>query len=80
LIWNKHDQRQSRMISHMVPVAENPMLQRAFPIQHPYTALDEKHGADGPSNVRRLVGAFSGHLLRLLRLLGRFAAAGGPLS
>ena len=58
----------------------DPMLQRAFPIQHPYTALDEKRGADGPSIVRRLVRAFSGHLLRLLRLLGRFAAAGGPLS
>lgn len=56
------------------------MLQRAFPIQHPCTALDEKRGDDAPSNVRRLVGAFSGHLLRLLRLLGRFAAAGGPLS
>jgi len=56
------------------------MLQRAVPIQHPYTALDEKRGADGRLNARRLVGAFSGHLLRLLRLLGRFAAAGGPLS
>jgi hypothetical protein len=56
------------------------MLQRAFPIEHPHIALDQKLGADAPSNARRLVGAFSGHLLRLLRLLGRFAAAGGPLS
>jgi hypothetical protein len=56
------------------------MLQRAFPIQQPYNARDEKRGADAPSNARRFVGAFSGHLLRLLRLLGRFAAIGGSLS
>jgi hypothetical protein len=56
------------------------MLQRAFPIQYPHIALDEKLGAAAPSNARRFVGAFKGHLLRLLRLLGRFAAIGGPLS
>jgi hypothetical protein len=47
---------------------------------HPQIALGQKLGARKPSKARILVGAFIGHLLRLLRLVGQFAAAGGPLS
>ncbi len=54
------------------------MLQRALPVQHPHIALGEKLHA--PSKARALVRAFIGHFLRLLRLLGQYAAAGGPLS
>ncbi|SHJ32146.1 hypothetical protein SAMN05444159_0303 [Bradyrhizobium lablabi] len=56
------------------------MLQRALPVQHPPFALGEKLGVHAPSRARALVRVFVGHCLRLLRLLGQFAAAGGPLS
>jgi hypothetical protein len=56
------------------------MLQRALPLQRQHIALGEKLGVDAPSKARALVRAFTGHCLRLLRLLGEFAAAGGPLS
>jgi hypothetical protein len=56
------------------------MLQRALPVRHPHIALGQKLGADEPSKARTLVRAFIGHVLRLLRLLGEFAARGGPLS
>jgi hypothetical protein len=59
---------------------ENPMYQPALPVQHPHIALGEKLGAHEPSKARMFVRAFVGHVLRLLRLLGQFAAAGGPLS
>jgi hypothetical protein len=53
------------------------MLQRALPVLHPPIALGEVHA---PSKARALARAFIGHSLRLLRWLGQFAAAGGPLS
>jgi hypothetical protein len=56
---------------------EIPMLQRALPVQHPPIALGEVHAL---SKARALVRAFIGHCLGLLRWLGQFAAAGGPLS
>jgi len=56
------------------------MLQHALPVQHPPIALGEKLGARKPSKARTLARAFVGHFLRLLRLLGQFTAAGGPLS
>jgi hypothetical protein len=56
------------------------MLQRALPRQHPRIALGQEPGARGPSRARMLGRAFIGHVQRLLRLLGEFAAAGGPLS
>jgi hypothetical protein len=43
-------------------------------------ALGQTLGAREPLNVRTLFRAFIDHSLRLLRLLGDFAAAGGPLS
>jgi hypothetical protein len=52
----------------------------ALPIAHPRIALDEKPGVHAPPNARALIDAFTDRFLRLLRLLGQFAAAGGPLS
>jgi hypothetical protein len=56
------------------------MYQRALPVRHPHIALGQTLGAREPSTVRTLFRAFVEHSLRLLRLLGDFAAAGGPLS
>jgi hypothetical protein len=56
------------------------MLQRALPVTHPPIALGEKLGVHAPSKARALVRALIDQSLRLLRLLGEFAAAGGPLS
>jgi hypothetical protein len=56
------------------------MYQPALPVQHPHIALGEKLGAHEPSKARVLVRALVGHVLRLLRWLGEFAAAGGSLS
>jgi hypothetical protein len=56
------------------------MLQRALPLQHPHLALGQELAAHAPSKARTLVGALAGHCLRILRLVGQFAAAGGPLS
>jgi hypothetical protein len=56
------------------------MYQRALPVQHPHIALGQTLEARGPLSVRRLFRAFIDHSLRLLRLLGDYAAAGGPLS
>ncbi len=56
------------------------MLQRALPVQHSHIALGETLGAREPLKVRTVLRAFVDRSLRLLRLLGEFAAAGGPLS
>jgi hypothetical protein len=60
--------------------AELPMLQRALPVRHPHIALGEMCGAREPIKARTLFRAFIDQFLRLLRLLGEFVAAGGPLS
>jgi hypothetical protein len=56
------------------------MLQHALPVQHPRIALGEKLQAHKRSTVRTFVRALIAHALAFLRLLGQFAAAGGPLS
>jgi hypothetical protein len=56
------------------------MLRPGVPIAHPRIALDEQPQDHAPSNVRTFIDAFADRFLRLLRLLGQFAAAGGPLS
>jgi hypothetical protein len=67
--------------SHKKQAAEEiPMLQRALPVRHPHIALGQTLGAREPLKVRTLFRAFIDHSLRLLRLLGDFVAAGGPLS
>ena len=56
------------------------MYQRALPVRHPHLALGQTLEVREPLKVRRLFRAFIDHSLRLLRLLGDFFAAGGPLS
>jgi hypothetical protein len=56
------------------------MLQRALPVQQTQIALGQKLEARERSKARVLGRASIDHFLRLLRLLGQFAAAGGPLS
>ena len=56
------------------------MLQRAIPVRHPHIALGQTLEAREPLKVRTLFRAFIDHSLRLLRWLGDFIAAGGPLS
>jgi hypothetical protein len=77
LIRNKHD---ALSYPHETGRGENPMYQPALPVQHPHIALGEKLRAHEPSKARMFIRAFIGHVLRLLRFLGQFAATGGPLS
>ena len=56
------------------------MLQRALPVRRPPIVLHEMLGARKPLNARTRFRAFVDRSLRLLRLLGEFFAAGGPLS
>ena len=56
------------------------MLQRALPVRHPPIAFGERPGVRKPRAARRLFRALVDHWLRLLRRLGEFIAAGGPLS
>ena len=55
------------------------MLQRALPLRHPPIASGERLEARKQLNARTLFRALIDHFLRLLRLLGEFFAAGGPL-
>jgi len=55
------------------------MRQAAISIRPAQIARDVKHNAQ-QSNPLTLTGRFKGDLLRLLRSLGDFVAAGGPLS
>ena len=56
------------------------MYQRALPVPHPPIAPGEGLGARQPLKARTLFRAFVHQSLRLLRRLGEFFAAGGPLS
>ena len=56
------------------------MLPRALPVAHPPITLRENLGARERLIARMLVRAFAGRALLLLRRLGEFFAAGGPLS
>jgi hypothetical protein len=57
-------------------VEEIPMLQRALQVAPPPVML----GAREPLNMRALLRTFVEHSLPIVRRLGEFAAAGGPLS
>jgi len=65
---------------HGQAAEEIPMYQRAIPVPHPHIASGEMPAAREPLNARRLFRAFVDHSVRLMRLLGEFAAAGGALS
>jgi hypothetical protein len=56
------------------------MLQPALRLQHPHAAPGEIPRAHKPLKARSLFRGFVDHCLRLLRGLGEFVAAGGPLS
>lgn len=59
---------------------EIPMYQRAIPVRHPHIAIGETLGAREPHTARARFRAFVDRSLLLLRRLGEFFAAGGPLS
>jgi hypothetical protein len=56
------------------------MLDRAIATQHAKLALDETAETHAPRNVRNGLRIFKERCMRLLRTLGEFIAAGGPLS
>ena len=56
------------------------MLQPALPVTHPRIALRETPGAREPLKARTLFRSFVDRSVLLLRRLGEFFAAGGPLS
>ena len=56
------------------------MLERVLSLQHSIIALGEEPGAYAPFNQRNGVGSLKDAILRLLRKIGEFLAAGGPLS
>jgi hypothetical protein len=56
------------------------MYQRALPVLDPQIALGERPRAHAPSKARALIRAFVDHLRLILRWLGQFVAAGGPMS
>jgi hypothetical protein len=56
------------------------MRQPAIPIKPMRIARDAKSNARALSSPRVVIRSVKDHLLRLLRKLGDFAAAGGPLS
>lgn len=78
-IRNKHDARHKRF-AHGQAAEEIPMYQRALPVARPLVAPGERLSAREQLKARTLVRAFIDQCLRLLRLLGEFLAAGGPLS
>jgi hypothetical protein len=61
-------------------VEEIRMLQRALPVTHPPIALRENPGARALLEPRTRFRAFADRALLILRRLGDFFAAGGPLS
>ena len=56
------------------------MYQRALEVTPRHIALGERLGAREPLKTRTLLRAFVDRSLLLLRRLGEFFAAGGPLS
>jgi hypothetical protein len=61
-------------------VEEIPMLQRALPVTHRPITLGETLGIRAPLDARARFRAFIDRAVLLLRRLGEFFAAGGPLS
>ena len=56
------------------------MLQRALPVTHPPMPLGKMLGVRKRFNARSLYRAFAVRSRLILRRLGEFFAAGGPLS
>ena len=56
------------------------MIERVLSLQHSTIALGEKPDAHAFSDRRRGLAAVRDAIVRLLRKIGEFLAAGGPLS
>jgi hypothetical protein len=56
------------------------MYQRAIPVLDSQIALGARPTARAPSKARAFIRASIGHVLLILRWLGQFVAAGGPMS
>jgi hypothetical protein len=56
------------------------MIGRVLSLQHSTIALGEKLGVQSPSEQGKRLVAFKNVILQLLRKIGEFLAAGGPLS
>jgi hypothetical protein len=56
------------------------MIERVLSLQHSTLALGEALRAHAPSDQRKGIAALKDAILRLLRKIGEFLAAGGPLS
>jgi hypothetical protein len=56
------------------------MLDRAIATQHAEIALAKSTQTRTARNLRNRLRIFKGRWLRLLRILGEFFSAGGPLS
>lgn len=56
------------------------MIERMLSLQLSTVALSEKLGVHAPSDQRKGFGVFKDAIFRLLRKIGEFLAAGGPLS
>ena len=56
------------------------MIERVLSLQHSTIALGEKLGIQSSSGQRKGLVAFKHAILQLMRKIGEFLAAGGPLS
>jgi hypothetical protein len=56
------------------------MIGRVLSLQHSTIALGEKLGVQSPFEQGKRLVAFKNVILQLLRKIGEFLAAGGPLS
>ena len=56
------------------------MIERVLSLQHSTITLGEKLRPYAPLDQRKGFGTLKDRILRLLRKLGEFLAAGGPLS
>jgi len=78
-IRNQHDARQARLAQRQA-AEEIPMLQRALEVTAPPIALRARLGARAPLKARTLFRSLVDRSLQIVRRLGEFFAAGGPLS
>ncbi|MEI9923430.1 MAG: hypothetical protein WDN50_07820 [Bradyrhizobium sp.] len=78
-VENKHDAPWTRLLKDR-PWRKYQMLQRALPVTHPPMPLGRTLRARKPLTTRALYRAFAVRARLIVRRLGDFFAAGGPLS
>jgi hypothetical protein len=74
---SKHDAARSR---GMIRRGETSMFERALPLPHREIAHGERPAAHRPPSASPVVHDVAARLLRMLRAIGAFFAAGGALS